>query len=684
MIAVTQTYQQAFDSDTRMWRLKVEIQRNDNPNDIWVDISDRVLQCSISHDYERRNSTANIELDNFDASLSPFNRNSSTNFVGGVYNPLLDAMHKIRVSYGLLTTAGYEYIVKFTGLLGDDIDTESYPSQISLACRDLSKYLQDTYIFQSKTYKTTVVENVMQDMISQFVPELGLTVQIQNDTKFMIGRPDQPYTAKDINLWDALQQLADAASHELRFLEDGRLILRKIVRDFTGITPVAIFDESQLVKDTLNISDADIRNHIVLKVQGLNPIEKVDAHSVAQYGRRYMEVHRSMANIITTAEQGHQLVQDMLYDLSHVAPNDNLELALYPQIQVGDFVAVRNTQTGTDPTYDIFRVIRVQDRYTANSKRTTLQLKGKTSFIPEESIAPRPPTNLRASLISRQVFNYPNSGWAGDSKTTYYPQIQWDAPTANISGTGIGVDFGGYTIYRKDDLHAGMVNVGSVRWAQVSGNQNKWWQYPASVTTESSLQGDYIITTSGQSMTIKMLNPLKPNDNWSVVVNTQFSGGAYRPKVDVFRSGNSVKTTGAMPLTLGTAVPVRVDIISGNVNVYTGNVYTTPFCTMAIPSGVSLRFDSIRGFVSQDYAYVQNLKYKGNDWYPVATIASYIPSMNLKVQHFYDYTVSGGAQYEYKMTAVDKLGAVSTSSQILSIAVQPTTYATLPSQGSGG
>lgn len=677
MIPVSDAFKQAYDSNSRLWKLKVEVQRNDIGAP-WVDISDRVESCTISFDYERRNGTANVNFDNYDQTLSPLNRESPTNFIGGVYNPLFDAMHKIRISEGLLTANGWEYVTKFTGVIGDDINVDSYPNQVSVSCRDFSKYLQDTYIFQSRTYKLLVVENVIQDMINQFTPDLGIKVVLGNPTKFMIGRPDNPYTAKDTNLWDAVQSLADAASHDLMFLEDGTLMLKKSVKKFDDQTPVAIFDESQLVKDQLSLSDADVRNHIVLKVTGLNPIEKKNAKSIEKYGRRYMEVHRAMANIITTAEQGNQLVNDMLYDMSFVAPQEEVEVPLYPHIQVGDIVAIDNTQTGVDSTYEIFKIVKVQDTFSATNKRTSLTLKGHTDYTPEDSTPPLPPTNLRASLITRTVKNYNMSGWYGIQKVTSYPYLQWSAPTSNVSGTAIPVDFGGYSIYRKDDLYHNMIATGNIMWSQVSGSSAHTWTPPLNPADEYSLYGEYMLTRTGYLLTVKMIDSLKPNDNWSVVVTTTYSGGAYHPTVQAVRSGNTVKNSGALSMTTGNALPIRIDLASGNVSIYTGNTLTL-FHSMPMPSG-GLTFGAIGGFQQQNYAYVQNVSYKQNDWYPVSALASYIPSLGLKVEGFYDYTAATDPQnYQYKVIAVDRLGAPSSSSAITGISVPPVYY-----YGSGG
>ncbi|MDP5273675.1 hypothetical protein [Chengkuizengella axinellae] len=459
MISVSSDFKSALEANHRFWKMKVEIERNSD-GAVPIDISDRVISVSISHDFSRRNASLEIEIENNDYSLSPLNRESATNLVGGVYDPLLDSRHIIRVYEGLLTDSGYEYVQRFNGVLGDDLDASAFPSVIRMNCRDYSKLFQDTYIYQSKTYSgvytanngddnLTIVEYVMQDLINQFCPDYGINIEVLNPTQFVIGQPDKPYTAKNTSLWDALQLLADSSSHELRFNEQGRLILRKIERDFSENNPVIELDESSLIRDSVSLSDADVRNHIMVRVQGLDPVEKKNEDSIRKYGRRYMEVQRSISNVLTTQEQAHELAENFLVDLSWVNPIDEVEIPLYPILQVGDIVSIKNDSIGTNPMYDKFKVIRVQDSFNKSLKRTSLYLQGHTNYTPEESIAPTAPTDLSNEIITREIQNYIGSGWSGNSKRTHFAMLKWEPPTKDEDGNSLISDFGGYTIFRK-------------------------------------------------------------------------------------------------------------------------------------------------------------------------------------------------------------------------------------------
>jgi hypothetical protein len=467
MISVSDGFNTALQAVNRIWSLRVKVTRN-SAIAIPLDITDRVIDCSINWDWERRSASASLTLDNFDYSLSPLNQSSTTNQVSGLFDPLLDSNHMIEIWEGLLTEDGYEYVKRFTGVLGDEIDADTYPGIIQLTARDKSKLLQDTFIYQSKTYGLSggampLPENVIQDMITTFLPSGGVTLAVDDPTNFVVGRPDQPYTAKDINLWDAIQQLSDAFNFSVMFDENGSLRLKKVVRDLSTVTPVYSFDETKITKDRVSTSDSDVRNHVMLRVQGLDPIEKKNEDSIAKYGRRYFEIHRSLSYLITSAEQGHELVDNILKDMSYVVPVDKIEMPLFPLIQVGDVVSLTNTKLGQDSTTYRYRVVEIGETFSKDKKRTQLTLNGYNTFAPSDSIAPNPITDLQGSTISRSIQNYPNSGWTGYTKTEYFPRLNWTPPTNDVSGNALSADFGGYSIYRKAATDSTFYPIASVK-----------------------------------------------------------------------------------------------------------------------------------------------------------------------------------------------------------------------------
>lgn len=447
MISGSAAFMTALDAKNRFWDLKVTITRNYTgaPE---LDISDRIISSDITQDYERRNGSASLEIDNYDFSLSPMNRDSTTNQIsGGIYDPLLDSNHKIIISKGLLTTNGYEYIQRFVGYLGDEIDADSYPGIITVTARDKSKLFQDTFIVQSKSYAGTIpVENVMQDLINTFAS--GTTITVANATNFNLGSAGKPYRAGSISLWDALQQCADAADHELRFVEDDSLILRKNVRNLDTMTVVKTFHESEISRHSIQLSDSDVRNHIVVRAGNLKPVELKNQASIDKYGRRYAEARRQLTDMIATQAQASGCAVMLLEELSYINPTGDIELPLFPIVQVNDVIEVINNKLGTTSS-DRFRVVRIKEGFTKDKKRTTISFKGYQTTSIISTPPPNPPTNIDYTINTRVIQNYSGSGFDGISKTVYWPTLSWTPPSFDVSGNALDADFGGYTIYRQ-------------------------------------------------------------------------------------------------------------------------------------------------------------------------------------------------------------------------------------------
>lgn len=468
MLSVSSNFTNAMNGTTRNFDIMVKISRNTSGSvNSPIDISDRVISYTTTHDFESRSGRLDLVIDNYDYSLSPLNRTSASNLVAGVYDPLLDSNHKVEVYEGIYTSASvYEYVKKFEGYIGDDITAGSTP-QISISCRDKSKLLQDRYIYQGPTYALWLVEQIIQDMINQFAGDLGITLNVQTPTQYMIGRPDIPYTASDTNLWNACQLLADTASQELRFMEDGTLLLRPVIRDWTTLPVNLALDQLSLADDEMQITDADVRNYIVVKVQNFNPVVVYDQASIDKYGRRYMEVTRSVTDLITDASQAYELATNILWDLRFARANETSELPLNPLLQVGDIVTITNPRLGTNTTDDLFKVLTVTNSFAKDSKRTKLVLQGYDKFVSTPDIAPNPPTALASQIQTRSIQNYPNSGWTGYEKETYFPMLTWTPPTKDISGNTLTNSFGGYVIERATQL-SGNTLVSGWTWGTIA------------------------------------------------------------------------------------------------------------------------------------------------------------------------------------------------------------------------
>lgn len=453
MLTASAKYKEMLNRKNRKYRFKMTVTRNRSGSPP-IDITQYVTSYTVNQDFEARSGVLDFEIDNYDWSLSPLNRTSPHNIVDASlpdpYDPLLDSNHKVMLYEGFeLDDGTVDLVQKFVGFIGDDITINSN-STISVSCRDASKLLQDIYIYESPSYKLYLVEDVIQDLLDTFAPHLNLILRVANKTTYMIGKPDSPYTAKDTNLWDAVTLLADTASHELRFMESGSLTIRKIERDFSNKLPNLQLDLSVLIENTSTISDADVRNEIVVKVQNYKPVVKKNAKSQYKYGRRYMEVQKGVSDMITDISQAHELAEGILEDLCFAKPSDTAEIPLHPLVQVGDIVWITNERIGTTPESMRYKVVSVDNSYSSTQKRTRLGLQGYDKYQYDRGFPTKAPTKLSHKMQERKIMNYKGSGWEGKSKTMYYPKVTWVAPTEYMgSSETLPTDFGGYVIYRR-------------------------------------------------------------------------------------------------------------------------------------------------------------------------------------------------------------------------------------------
>jgi hypothetical protein len=264
----------------------------------------------------------------------------------------------------------------------------------------------------------------------------------------MIGRTDNQYIAKDTNLWDAVQLLSDTASHELRFLEDGSFIMRKVRNNFKNDIPNISLNRYTLLSDRLSLTDSEIRNHVMIKVEGFGNIERKNQQSIDRYGRRYFEIHRSVSNVLTTIDQVNGLADTILSDLSYAVPVVSIEIPYNPLLQIGDIITLDDYKLGVNTTDNIFKVTDIQEQFSNERKRTILTLRGYDTVLMQNYASPKEPTNVSVNTIERAVGKTnPIDVWA--YKKVFYPALTWTPPSTDVNNVTLPKRFGGYQIERS-------------------------------------------------------------------------------------------------------------------------------------------------------------------------------------------------------------------------------------------
>lgn len=343
----------------------------------------------------------------------------------------------------------------FYGLIGDEIDAESTPGMLNLTCRDFSKNYQDLYIVLCDTTYTKIwAEEIIKDLLKKYTGETILSSYLTNVNDYFIYTPSEflikDYALRAINLWESFQKISDCMGWYLKFNESGKLVLENR-KKYT--TPDVIFDEDIIIKNPIRLSDADVRNIIVVKAEtssdGVVEATGTSIDSINMFGKRYMEVDRSLSSMISTQEQVNNLAQAILEDYAWLQADISVELPFYPTIQTGDIIGIRNTNLGLNENIEVYKVSSFSHSLSEQNKRTTLGLKTHKNFIYDCSYYPYPPSDLSGNIISRTIHNYSGSSWTGNIKTFYYPQINLVEPSLNSNGTDISY-LSGYKFYRSN------------------------------------------------------------------------------------------------------------------------------------------------------------------------------------------------------------------------------------------
>ena len=439
VISVDATTQQAIASTTRQIWGQVVITRRSNNS--LVDITTACVDVSVTPDYEARSTTASFTLNNTDQQYSPADQSLPLNNVSGTYDPLLWPLNYVAIYANVATPSGTTAIQLFQGVLGDQIDTTSIPGQISVQCRDNSKRLQDVYIFLSPYYERMIAEDIIANLLQTYAPWVQFNVPVPSN--YLIVTYNQ---ASNTTLWDAIQNIADVMGWRLWFDETGVLQFAAIPVTATPSDVVMDLSTHILSSDKLSFSDANIRNDIWVKAESpyngdILVANAVNQGSINMFGDRYYEADRDLTAYISTQAQAQQLANAICQRLSFLQSTDAVTLPLWPLLEVGDFVTVNNSFTGMTSNEYIYIVETIQHSLSPTQKETAVTLTSYTDLIKPSGTAPASPSNLTATIVTRNSTVYAGSGLSGGNVVVYsYPELQWAMPsTANLYG---------YTIYR--------------------------------------------------------------------------------------------------------------------------------------------------------------------------------------------------------------------------------------------
>lgn len=303
-------------------------------------------------------------------SLHPRDRLSSWNQWGGVYAPLLWPTREVILDVAAVpvgvTPGPADWVRMFHGFMGDSISASSDNGRIVIECRDLMKRLQDAYIETVREYGSeagTPAEEVMQQIINDNVANPP-TLYVPVSPGFMV----RPYKCEYSSVADALWQIANQFGGWIGYrwipdYNDFRLTLLIPPRSKDAACADWAFDGRQIIVQHLDISDRDVRNALVVTYRDSatgtrQSVTLEDAASIAEFGRRAMQIEEADTSLIDTAAEATALAQVVVHDLKDLTAATRINMPLLPTMDVFDGILVTNPRLSS--TQDFYAVESVE------------------------------------------------------------------------------------------------------------------------------------------------------------------------------------------------------------------------------------------------------------------------------------------------------------------------------------
>lgn len=357
---------------------KISFRIEDNRASGWTPISFRYPQVEIGKSV----------ASDFVVSLHPRDRNSSYNQVGNVYTPLLWPGREVILDVAAVPInqepAAGDWIRVFRGYMGDSIQASSDNGRINIQCRDQAKRLQDCYIETARTYGSgagTPAETVIQQIIDDNLGAGAVSLYAPVSPGFMIT----PYNVEFQTVWDAIQEIAKQIGWYLGYrywpeLNDFRLALMPPPRTKDSSSADFTLDWTKdLEIQELDITDRDVRN--VIKVTYRNAstglrdsVTVTDSASIAEYGRRAMQIEEADTSLIDTATEATALANAALWDLKDLTATTRITMPFIPTMDVFSGILVTNPRLSS--TQDFYAVESVEHTLDWESGRFRTEIVG--------------------------------------------------------------------------------------------------------------------------------------------------------------------------------------------------------------------------------------------------------------------------------------------------------------------